>query len=76
MFKKIDGSGEQELEGFSYINKHGDEEAVSFEEDTVYLMYVANSDALSVIYLEDIPKLIKALQAAYDYKRSEKDGYK
>lgn len=68
MYKRVDGSNNDgELKGFSYLNLWGEEEFVNFNigDDTVTLKI---DDELVGVFDSDIPKLIKALQAAYDYK--------
>lgn len=69
MFIKIDEEQEQ-LDGFSYSNAHGGIEVVKMEKAWVVFEddYAAQ---VSEIYYADIPKLIKALQMAYDYKMKE-----
>lgn len=76
-FKRVDDSEVTKIEGFVYKNQDGDDECVCIDDPlTVNLMYPCNLNSMSSIYYGDIPNLIKALQAAYDYHRSEKDGYK
>lgn len=67
MYKKIDETIER-IEGFEYSNKFGAIERVKFLHDTV-VFEDDEGDELRAFYLDDIPKLIKALQAAYDYKK-------
>lgn len=77
MFKRVDNAVPEVIEGFSYMNKDGDIECVDFsyytsESMSVDLTTLNNSgDPLSSIYISDIPNLIKALQAAYDFKMKE-----
>lgn len=52
---------------FKYINKKGCTEVVQLGSYWVTLS-TEWGDAVSDIYTEDIPKLIEALQAAYDYQ--------
>ena len=66
MFKRVDITGNEKLEGFSYINKEGDEETVSLSNGS--LVYIEIGEDVCCIYKEDIPKLIKALEAVYNYK--------
>ena len=69
MFKRVDITGNEKLEGFSYINKDGDEEFVSLPvgpSNVITLLFTDGEDVY--IYKEDIPKLIKALEAVYNYK--------
>lgn len=68
MFIRVDEDC-SDVTGYSYLNKNGDSEIVEMMHD-----YVIISDSCldtSEIYYEDIPKLIKALQAAYAYKTKE-----
>lgn len=72
----VDGSvaGGDECVDFVYTNSENDIEKVRFEQEypkRVELLGVGD-DSLSVIYVEDIPHLIFALQAAYDYINKEK----
>lgn len=71
MFIRIDEEGLGKVKGFSYMNKKGYLEFVSIRPDrkVVDLRQERESDvyALDCIYVEDIPKLIKALQAAYNH---------
>jgi len=67
MFKRVDITGDEELEGFSYINKDGDEESVSLP-DGIDVVTISVDNYKTYIYKEDIPKLIKALEAVYNYK--------
>lgn len=69
MFVNIDGD-EPRIEGFEYTNIDDIAEQVCMGANTVSLRY-ANIEALSSIYYEDIPKMIKALQAAYDHNKSK-----
>lgn len=68
-FKRIDLDEDAEYEGFSYYNCDGYEEHVKFGEDIV--LYIGDDDAEYPVYVDDVPKLIKALQAAYDFKKGE-----
>lgn len=73
MFRKVDVEvGEtEELEGFCYANKNGFTERVTFKSRGVVRIEDSNEDGMSDIYIEDIPKLIKALEAAYKEKIGE-----
>jgi len=64
-FKRIDFD-DSTLEGFSYENKSGEVEQV--EINTYWATVRATGEKVDVYY-EDIPNLIKALQAAYDHKK-------
>lgn len=55
---------------FKYVNKTGNTEVVQIGSRCVTLASEWG-DVISEIYIEDIPKLIEALQAAYDYKTKE-----
>jgi hypothetical protein len=70
MFKNIDDKG---LEGFCYYNKDDIEEFVSIRSQCGGLIIdiIANNNETVAIYREDIPKLIKALQAAKEYMDKE-----
>lgn len=70
MYKRIDIDVSQVIEGFSYANVHGNIESVVFEYDMVTLQ--DSDSAMSTVYIKDIPKLIKALQSAYDYYKGDK----
>lgn len=70
-FQRIDKKNpkiicDQELEGFSYKNSVGDKEVVrmSFTQGAVCLEY-PNGHENNYILLNDIPKLVEALWAAY-----------
>lgn len=63
MFKRDDGT---DLCWFSYINKDGDEESVALV--TSSLVYIDLGVDICSIYKEDIPKLIKVLEAVYNHK--------
>ena len=58
------------ITGFAYTNKDGDTESVVYDWDMVSICIDVDIP-LSAIYIEDIPSLIKALQAAYDYKQGK-----
>ena len=67
MFKRVDVTGNEKLEGFSYLNQDGDEESVSLP-DCIDFVTISVDNYKTYIYKEDIPKLIKALEAVYNYK--------
>jgi len=67
MFKRVDVTGDEKLDGFSYINKDGVEESVSLP-DGGDVVAISVDNYKTYIYKEDIPKLIKALEAVYNYK--------
>lgn len=67
MYKRVDGTvGDEELEGFSYLNLFDEEEFVTVVGDDIVAVRIGCSSVH--VFDQDIPKLIKALQAAYDYK--------
>jgi len=67
MFKRADIVDNEKLKGFSYLSQGGDEEYVSLPDDLYGLVDISVDDEVRV-YKEDIPKLIKALEAVYNYK--------
>ena len=72
MFVCVDECEGGEVDGFSYTNKFGALELVkcgTLEDEAVEI--VDSSSGLVEIYYEDIPRLIKALKAAYKYKTGE-----
>lgn len=68
MFKRVDVADNEKLEGFSYINEDGDEESVSLPVGPRNIVTISIERCDLVVYKEDIPKLIKALEAVYNYK--------
>lgn len=64
----MDITGNEKLEGFSYLNRDGDEEFVSLPVVPSNLSTISIDTGKVVVYKEDIPKLIKALEAVYNYK--------
>ena len=75
MFKRVDvEKGGEVIEGFSYVNSDGDEERVAFlsNVDNVVDLQYYNRTPMSSVYVDDIPKLIKALQAAHKYIKENK----
>lgn len=68
MFVRVDDpETESAIEGFSYLSKSGYEESVRLSAASYVSIYESNDAQHVDIYNEDIPKLIKALQAAYDH---------
>ena len=67
MYKRVDCESEDNLEEFSYMNLYDEEEFVGLVRYERYVSITADGEYV-YIYDQDIPKLIKALQAAYDYK--------
>ena len=65
MFVRVDEADKEPIEGFSYFNLDGDEEQVALCGNCVNI--VDSMFDFASVYVEDIPKLIKALQAAYDH---------
>lgn len=73
MIVMVDNTNEN-VEGFGYTNQDGDIEYVlqaPFATEQVSLKY-ADGEDLSTIYTDDIPNLIKALQAAYNHAKGIK----
>lgn len=72
MFIKVDDPRPQgEVEGFSYTNAIGYEEHVILNTPENVTVFVRDSiGAKAEIYIEDIAKLIMALQAAEKHARS------
>ena len=64
MFKRVDVEETDELQGFEYENQCGDKERVVLEFDGVKLTEM-DDGPLYIVFYEDIPNLIKALQAAF-----------
>lgn len=66
----VDKGNTNNHEVFAYHNKDGQVEFVeaNISDPTADIRYGEDSNRLSEIYYEDIPKLILALQAAYDFK--------
>lgn len=72
MFKRVDIIEQEKLKGYSYSNHEGFIEEVHIAEGNIVEL-LADDSPLSQIYTCDIPKLIMALQAAYDHLI--KEGY-
>lgn len=70
MYKRVDCESEDYVEGFSYLNIYGEEEFVGMDRDDTTVKIEVDGERI-YIYDQDIPKLIKALQAAYVYKMKE-----
>lgn len=62
---------EEEIEGFSYINKDGEEEVVIANGADPYIEICTDGYSDVPIYYEDIPNLIKALKAAYKHNTGD-----
>lgn len=54
---------------FGYKSLYGEIEYVEVLDKEGVKICDTNGSAMSVIYTEDIPKMIKALQAAYEYSK-------
>lgn len=69
MFKRIDSEQPDCIEGFSYLNKDNELEfvEVSTFDNTVNILTEGRT---VIIYQEDIPNLIKALQSSYDFLKA------
>lgn len=52
-------------EGYRYTNRDGNYEKVSRSYNGIVRVWDSTDDTISV-YIQDIPKLIKALQTSYD----------
>lgn len=71
MLKYVDEVTE-ETEGFAYKNTEGGEDHVLFERDDEYLNLTDTfAPGSFLVSIADVPKLIKALKAAYQYKTGE-----
>lgn len=68
----VDSDEKQITTEWGYTNKHGNLEYVNASGPYAVSVLCEDSEALHEFYYEDIPKLIKALQAAYDSKQGEK----
>lgn len=72
MYKRVDEEEEKpEIDGFSYVSSEGDLEAVRLDGHIVMFVYPP-AQPMSIIYVKDIPKMIKALAAAYEHETGEK----
>jgi hypothetical protein len=69
MFKFVDQESVDDIEGFAYYNNQGEVEKVQIDGSDV--VRITDGEDMCVIYTADIPKLILALQAAYDYETKE-----
>jgi hypothetical protein len=68
MFINIGEKPAEPIEGFVYTNRSGDEEFVHVGPHVGDGVDIEDSTTKKVtIFTEDIPKLIKALQAAYSH---------
>lgn len=72
MYQRVDVDSKEDptFEGYSYLNKLGDIEKVSVANDFMGIVDIIIDDETIGIYLEDVPKLIKALEAARKYMES------
>lgn len=76
MLTRVDKKEDRTIEGFSYENKDGTIETVTFERNADAVQITTSTGMLSGkttfthVWIEDIPNLIKALQAAYDHKEA------
>lgn len=66
MYVSVDVVAPTKIEGFSYINSGGYEEKVKLDGDDMIIIE-DDGGCTSYIFIEDIPKLIKALEAAYKH---------
>lgn len=70
-YKRVDTIEPREYDGYSYINRDGAEEFITMKFTYKHDQYVEIEDdcgAVVKIYRQDIPSLIKALEAAYNHK--------
>ena len=69
MFKRIDEKHEK-IVGYSYANQDGEIEKVKVVDytDICAIVLISPDETTVHVYREDIPNLVKALQAAYDHK--------
>lgn len=65
MYKRVDDVCEEELEGFVYSNLYSEDEYVTLGSDTVTINAY---DTKVGIYTLDVPKLVRALKAAYKHQ--------
>ena len=65
MFVRIDSPPDTEIEGYSFLNLDEEEEVVRYKYDENYSTFVIKAAYRSEceMFVEDIPKLIKALEA-------------
>ncbi len=63
-YRRVGIEGDDRLEGFVYCNKDGEDEFVNLGS---VVAEIVSTDSQCHIYYEDIPNLILALQAVYDY---------
>lgn len=69
MFVRVDTEeAKKDIEGFSYKNSDGDMEYVIAGDCTVTMLDYLE-ERLSEVYIDDIPFMIKALQAAYNRQK-------
>jgi hypothetical protein len=63
------GGEARDVEQFAYTNQTGlIEYAEASKQESTVILFDVDKERVSEIYYEDIPKLILALQAAYDFK--------
>lgn len=67
MYKRVDIDEQESIDGFSYNNYDGDLEIVKFFGTEAVTLVYGDSCQVATIYIEDIPKLVKALEAAYEH---------
>lgn len=75
MYKRIDGDETSMPSGFIYSNQDGDIEGVHLDGETVDIGLQHGDRRISsegfTAYVDDLPNLIKALQAAYHQMKGE-----
>lgn len=72
MFVRVDVEEQDEIEGFCYQAANGVFERVRLDSNQVFSIKDNDDCDVTGFYIEDIPNLIKALQAAYDHVNKEK----
>ena len=70
-------STKAKVDGYGYLNQDGTTEYITLPtEDGIVEVIVGRADiglgGESIIYYEDIPKLIKALEAVYNHAKENK----
>lgn len=68
MFKRVDIYESTPTEGYSYLNGCGNEEFVKLWDCNSGVFIQDDDGNEAAILKEDIPKLVRALQAAYSHK--------
>lgn len=69
MFKFVDDGADTPISGYAYINLDGIVENVGLLNGDI--VHINVSGEYVAIYVNDVPKLILALQAAYDHVKGK-----